>query len=325
MTSSADSGDGSLRAAIESANAAARPLFPEEDARSRAQRALTIELALAADQAIVLSRALPEIEGPGTLLDGGGATIRQAGDCRRADGRRGCDGIVVVGPGITVRRLRIAGFLLDGVSVRGGSARDAFIEDVHAIDNRDDGIGVSAAAGPVRIERCLLMGNGFRTKGKGILVFDDSRATIRDSVAVANRDGISVTRRAQARLEGVWIVASFDKGLGVSGGAVRGSDNRIIANGDGAGFFERPPNADGLRVGLAGSADLTSTRIEGNGDAGVVVLDTSSVVLRGGTVRANHGRALVRARTATVHAEGVATAVGVRRRAAPVTLPDGAR
>ncbi len=326
VTSNQDSGAGSLRTAIEQANAATRPLHPGESLRSRAGRAVTIELALASDQVLLVTRALPDIEGPGTVLDGGDATIRQATDCRRAGGRAGCDGIVVAGPGITVRRLRVAGFLLDGVSVRGSSASEVRIEDVHAIDNRDDGIGVSAGAGPVLIERCLLMGNGYRTKGKGVLVFDDARATIRDSVAVANRDGISVTRRADAQLEGVWIVASFDKGLGVSGGAVRGSDNRIIANGDGVGFRERPPNADGLRVGLAGSVDLTATRIEGNGDAGVVVLDSSAVVLRGGAVLANRGRALVRAAAATLHAEGVATALdGKASAVATLTPPDGAR
>ncbi len=334
VTLSEDSGQGSLRAAIEEANAAAVASYPEESEQLRARRAVTIQMAIPAGHVLVQERALPDIEGPGTVLDGGGATIRQAQDCRRADGRKGCDGIVVAGPGITVRALRIVGFMFDGVSVRGAAARDVRIEDVHAIDNLDDGIGVSSAAGPVVIERCLLMGNGYRTKGKGVLVFDDSRAVIRDSVAVANRDGISITRRAQAELERVWIVGSFDKGLGVSGGVLRGKDNRIIANGDGFGFSEKPPNGDGLRVGLGGSAELSSTRIEGNGDAGVVVLDTSSVVLHGGSVSAGHGgRALVCGRDASLRTEDVTVLSGrdsdggvtKARRRKPLTAPADSR
>lgn len=303
VTSSRDSGEGSLRDAIEKANAMA--VSPGAVAAPAAVAEPTrIEMALPAGHVLVVETALPDLTAPGTVLDGGNATIRQADDCVRAGGRKGCDGIVVSGPGITVRRLRIAGFYLDGVSVRGRDTKDVHIEDVHAIDNLDDGIGLSAGAGPVTIERCLLMGNGFRSKGKGVLVFDGSRAAIRDTVAVANRDGISVTRRAGARLDGVWIVGSFDKGLGVSGGRVSGKGDYVIANGDGVGFEERPPNADGLRVGLAGKAELSSTRIEGNGDAGVIALESSSIVLHGGSVGANRGFGIVCDHDATVRADG---------------------
>jgi len=325
VTSNDDSGEGSLRAAIEQANAATRPSFPGESLQRRAARGAIIEVVFAADRVLLVARALPDLEGPGIVLDGGGATIRQAKDCVRERGRMGCDGIVVAGPGITVRNLRIAGFVFDGVAVRGRDARDVRIQDVHAIDNLDDGIGVSAGAGPVLIEHCLLMGNGYRTKGKGVLVFDDATATIRDSVAVANRDGVSVTRRSRAELEDVWIVGSFDKGLGVSGGAVRGRGNRLIANGDGVGFEQKPPNADGLRVGLAGTAELSSTRIEGNGDSGVVALDSSSVVLRDATIGANRGRGIVCGSDAEVSVDGASVRAGARKIRAAAGVKPAAR
>ena len=293
VTSNADSGKGSLRAAIEEANAAA----------SSSGETTQIDVAIG-NRVLVAASALPDLIAPGTVLDGGDATIRQGQGCLRPGGRKGCDGIAVSGPNITVRRLRIAGFDFDGVSVRGHDARDVRVEDVHAIDNLDDGIGISAGAGPVVIERCLLMGNGYRTKGKGVLVFDDSRATITNSVAVGNRDGISITRRAGAKLEDVWIVGSFDKGLGVSGGRVSGKGVRIIANGDGIGFDEKPPNADGLRVGLTGKAELSAARIEGNGDAGVIALESSSIVLHGSTIRANRGFGIVCDADARVRADG---------------------
>jgi len=283
VTSPADSGPGTLRAAIEAAN----------DAPGS-----TIHVALGEQGLIVVGRALPPLKAAGIRLDGGGVTLREGDGCSREGGRNGCDGIVVTGESISVSHLRVAGFTFDGVTVLGADASDVRITHVEAIDNLDDGIGVSEGAGPVTIERCLLMGNGFRTKGKGLLVFATSTATLRDSDVIGNRDGITVTQGSKAVIERVIVAGSFDKGLGVSGASLRARSVQVVASGRNAEVEEDVPNGDGLRVGLAGSAELSDCRIAGSEDAGVVVLDTSTATLRDCVVEANRGRETMVAATA---------------------------
>lgn len=274
VSSLGDSGEGTLRAAIEAANAAPGTI---------------VEVALGANSEILVRSALPALTGRGTRLAGGGVTLREVEGCRRPGGLKGCAGIVVAAPDVLLRDLRIVGFTFDGVSVLGPDTANVRIERVEAIDNLDDGVGVSNRAGPVFIEHCLLMGNGFRTKGKGLLVFDDSTATLRDSIVIANRDGVTVTRGSRAMLERVIVAASYDKGVGVSAATLTGDALQVLGNGYDADGTEASPNGDGLRVGLGGSADLTSSRIAGSGDGGVVLLDTSAVSLRGCVVEANRG------------------------------------
>lgn len=275
VTSASDAGPDTLRQAIHAANR---------------QPGSSIEIALGSEALILVERALPALEARGTVLEGGGATLREASGCERPRNRNGCDGLVVEGPDIVVRNLRVAGFLLDGISVHGRAATNVHIERVEAVDNLDDGIGVSGGAGPVEVDQCLLMGNGFRTKGKGLLVFDASQATLRDSVVIANRDGVTVTRDSKTDLERVIVAGSYDKGVGVSGAALTGHDVQVLANGLDADAVAAP-NGDGVRVGLGGKVDLERSRIAGNGDLGIVVLDTARVRLRDCVVEANHGGA----------------------------------
>lgn len=273
VTNGDDEGPGSLRAAIERANA---------------EPGSTVVLELDEPREILLRRQLPVITAEGTVLDGRGATLRQADGCVRPGGKDGCDGVVVGGRDVTVKDLRVVGFTFDGVAARGKGAVDVTITGVHAVDNLDDGVGVSDEAGPVLVEDCVLMGNGFRTKGKGLLVFDRANVTMRRCTVVANRDGVTVTKGARLVVEDSWIVGNWDKGLGVSAASVKGSDVRLLANGRLTGA-DKAPNGDGLRVGLKGGAELEDCTVSGNGDTGVVVLDTSSVVLRGCTVANNRG------------------------------------
>ena len=264
VTSGLDDGPGSLREAILEANEAPGS---------------TIEVELGDSGLIVLGRSLPPLTGADTTLNGGGVTLREGEGCERPGRKKGCDGLVVAGPRVTVRDIDVAGFTFDGVAVRGADASDVHIEDVSAIDNLDDGIGVSEGARGVRIERCLLMGNGHRTKGKGLLVFSEAEATLSASLVIGNRDGVTVTRGSSADLEDVFVVGNFDKGVGLSAGTVVGRRLSISANGLGDTGHGRAPNGDGLRVGLAGEARLEDSRIAANGDTGVVVLDTSRVHL----------------------------------------------
>ncbi|HYC55007.1 MAG TPA: right-handed parallel beta-helix repeat-containing protein [Candidatus Binatia bacterium] len=291
VTSAADAGQATLRDAIEQANAS--------------DDAATIQIRIGADEVIEVASALPEIAAEGTVLDGGGATLREGPGCSRSGGKEGCDGIVVTGPRVTVRNLTSAGFTFDGVSVRGARASHVRVHDVVAVDNLDDGIGVSDAAGPVLVERCLLMGNGFRTKGKGLLVFDNSEATLRDSLVVANRDGVTVTKNSDVRIERSIIVGSFDKGLGAGDAGITGTDVLIAANGTGDEFEAEVPNGDGLRLSLRSKAKLTNARIDGNGDSGVVAIDGSRVELSGGSIAGNGGHGVLAGRDAVVRASGV--------------------
>lgn len=273
VDSAADSGPGSLRHAIRQANSAPGS---------------TITVELGEREQIVVESALPAIVADGIRLDGRGVTLREAVGCRRAGGKAGCDGLVVSASGVIIRNLRVAGFTFDGVAVRGSAAREVRLERIDAVDNLDDGVGVSNGAGPVLVEHSLLMGNGYRTKGKGLLVFDAADATLRDSLVLANRDGVTVSKDAKATLERVVIAGNWDKGLGIAGASAGGNQVDILANGRDEG--PAAPNRDGLRVGLGGVVSLGDCRIAGNGDGGVVVLDDSNVTLERCIVEANRGR-----------------------------------
>jgi len=205
---------------------------------------------------------------------------------------------------IAVRDLRATGFLFDGISVR-GAATDVTIENCRMYDNLDDGIGVSSGATKVLVTRCVLERNGFRTKGKGVLVFDYAHAILRDNTIRLNRDGVTVTRGGRAELYGNRIVDNYDKGLGVTGAEVSGADNLIQGNGVEA---ERgpAPNADGLRVSADSKVTLRDTDIIGNGDAGVVAMGLSRVELVGGTVSDNAGVGVNVRDSAVVELHGVA-------------------
>ncbi len=274
VTSAEEQGPGSLRAAIVQANAL--------------DRSARIVSRLPAGSRVKVTAQLPPLKGYGTEFDARGLTV-VGGTCTRPDGRSGCDGLVVSGPRIVVRGLRAERFMFDGIAVRGAEADDVLIEQCQARGNLDDGIGISAQAGVVTVRGCVLEGNGFRTKGKGILVFDRADARLIDNTIRGNRDGVTVSRKARARLEGNRIVENYDKGLGVAGAYVTGRGNRIEKNGRPGTDGEKPPNGDGLRVTLGSRVLLEQTHIRENGDAGVVVLDDSTVSLAGAEIEENGG------------------------------------
>jgi len=273
VTSKLASGPGSLREAIEVAN--------------ESTKAARIVSDLDDGAVVYVFREMPAVTGFGTELDLTGLTLK-GGSCRRADGRKGCSGLVIAGPRVRVRGLSATGFLFDGISVRGG-ALDVRIEECHAHGNQDDGVGISGGATGVVVESCLLENNGFRTKGKGILVFDYSEAVLRDNTVRSNRDGVTVSRGARARLTGNRIVDNFDKGFGVIGAEASGSGNIIARNGLTGPEGKGGPNADGVRVTADSTLELTDTTITDNGDVGLVVTGMSSVSLTGGRIGSNRG------------------------------------
>jgi hypothetical protein len=277
VTSPAESGPGSLRDAIERANDAEEPV--------------RIVSGLPGAASVGITRELPALSGDEIEIDARGLKL-VGGSCVRSDGRRGCSGLVVTGSGIAIRNLDVGGFLFDGISVRSDSANDVVISESYLHGNQDDGIGVSNGAQGIRITDCLIEGNGFRTKGKGVLVFDSATATLKDNVIRGNRDGVTISKNAQADLIGNLILRNYDKGLGVSGASLSGRGNEIRGNGLPDPARPAVPNGDGLRVGLTSSVRLVATRIVGNGDAAVVVMNDSVVELSDATLAGNGGPAV---------------------------------
>jgi hypothetical protein len=263
VTNAADVGTGSLRSVLIEAN--------------EAESLVRIEVQLDPGTVIEVLSALPPLRAPGAVLEGGGAILRSSEDCERPDGRFGCDGLVLRGPNITVRNLVAQNFLFDGFAVRGSAARGTTIRGCASMNNSDDGFGVSEGAQAIVIRDCVSIDNGFRTKGKGILVFDDSNATLIGNVLIGNRDGLTISRRARAEVRDTAVIGSFDKGVGVAGAELIGSDNLIAANG--LSDDDSAPNADGLRATLGSRVRLVNTEISASGDTGVIALQGSEIEL----------------------------------------------
>ena len=290
ITSTFGSGPGSVRDAIERANISA--------AIKR------IDTRLPPGTVVYVFRQLPALRAAAVQFDGGGLTLNGA-TCLRPDGRPGCDGLIVTGPDVVVRNLRTTRFTFDGIAVRGPDAKRVRIERCDAFRNADDGIGISAGAADVVVKDCTLESNGYRTKGKGILVFEYATAELVGNTIRYNRDGVTISRRARARLVGNTIADNYDKGLGITGGEATGSRNLIARNGLPAPGAQPAPNRDGLRVTLDSTVALEDTLILDNGDAGVVALGTSTLRLERGRIAGNGGIGLDAREKATVDLRAV--------------------
>jgi len=302
-------GERSIGAAIEAANASARPT--------------RIVSRLAPGTVVDVPRELPALAGHDVTLDAAGLVLRGV-DCVRRDGRRGCSGLVVTGERIAINDIAATGFLFDGISVRG--AREVTIRGGRFFANSDDGIGISYAASEVTVESCLLESNGFRTKGKGILVFDRSRAVLRDNRIVGNRDGVTVSKRSHAVLERNDILDSYDKGFGVAGASAEGAANRIIRSGAGTSPLGAAPNADGVRATIDSTVKLNDSTIIGSGDVAVFASGTSRVELTGLVLGGNGGGEVRVADDAVVVMDGreIRAKPAVTAPVAPKSGPRGA-
>ena len=119
VTSTLSSGPDSIRHAIEKANLSKVPV--------------KIVFALQPETTVYVFRQLPSIRAYGIEVVGNGVILK-GGDCMRSGDREGCDGLVVVASGVTVRGLASDGFLFDGFSVR-GRARDVTLR-MRALDRK---------------------------------------------------------------------------------------------------------------------------------------------------------------------------------------------
>jgi hypothetical protein len=307
ITSADAQAAGGILAAIEAANAAGVPTH--------------IISKLDPGTEVEITTALPSLRAADSIFDANGLRLR-GGACTRADGRKGCDGFLVGGPNIRINDLQARNFTFDGIAVRGRAAVGVHISDCHCFDNLDDGVGVSAFATAVVVERCILEGNGFRTKGKGILVFDYAEAVLRENLVRGNRDGVTISRRATASLVGNKIIGNYDKGFGVAGAAANGRDNVISENGLGMEGRDRPPNGDGVRITLDSRVSLTDSVITNNGDSGVVVINTARFLMTRGRIEGNGGTGLQAADQALVELHQVPVSANGR---AQVAMSDEGR
>ena len=292
------SGEGSIRAAIEAANAATHPT--------------RIVSRLAPGTVVYVFRELPALAGRDVSVEAAGLVLR-GDDCVRLDGRPGCSGLVVTGERIGVNDLAVTGFLFDGVSVRG--AREVAIRGGRFFANLDDGIGISEAASGVTVESCVIEANGFRTKGKGVLVFDRSRAVLRENRIVGNRDGVTVSSRSHAVLDRNEILDSYDKGFGVAGASAEVTGTRIIGSGGGTSPLGAAPNADGVRITIDSTVTLADSVISGSGDVAVFASGQSRVELVRSTLAGNRGGEV------RVADDAVVTVDGREIRAKPAPAP----
>jgi hypothetical protein len=274
ITSAEPDAPGGIRAAIEAANATVVPV--------------RILSRLPPGTQSRLAHELPPLAGREIDLHARGLVLSEdAEGCVRPDGRKGCSGLVVTGEKIVVRELAATGFLFDGISVRG--AKSVRILDGHFYRNLDDGIGVSDRATDIEIAGCLLEGNGFRSKGKGVLVFDHSHAVLRSNRIVRNRDGVTVSKRSHAVLDGNEILDSYDKGFGVTGASATAHEDRIVGSGAGRTPEGAGPNADGVRASLDASIELDAVVVTESGDAGVVAAGDSRIRVVDSTIARNGG------------------------------------
>lgn len=287
VTAADSDAPGGIRAAIAAANAATEAAW--------------ITSRLPRGTAVLLSRELPALAGRDIELDGRGLVLTDDG-CVRADGRRGCSGLVVTGERVVVRDVSATGFRFDGISVRG--ARGARILDSQLYRNLDDGIGISDAATDVEIADCVSEENGFRSKGKGVLIFDHSHAVLRENRIVGNRDGVTVSKRSHALLEDNEIADSYDKGLGVTGASAEAHGDRIVGSGAGRSRHGPGPNADGVRVTLDSRVSLERVTVTESGDRGVIATGDSRVTIEAGTIARNRGGDLVVAERASLTVDG---------------------
>ena len=185
VTSAADRGAGTLRAAIEAVNAG--------EARYIAFDGLASGDA-AAQGVITLESALPALERDGAVLDGAGW---------RLDARNAAVGLIIAGAGATLAGIEVVGASDAGVVVSGAGAR---LVGVRAERN---GRGVVIGAAGASLEGVVAAGN----RGPGVVAAAGGSGRIRGSWIGLERDG-----RANGNA-GAGVLVEAGAGLVVVGAA----------------------------------------------------------------------------------------------------------
>ncbi len=260
VSSLADAGPGSLRQAIEEANAGGGDavvsftiggvIMPAGELPVLVANSVTIDAASAPD--------------PGIVVDGGGLVS---------------NGLLVEGSDVCVRGLTFQNFVQDGLRIRGENAQGIRVEEVISLDNGDDGLQVSEGA------TATLVANSSRGNGnKGLLVFAGGSVVADNNSFMGNGDGVTVSNGSLAVLLNNFIIDNDDNGIGlVSESQAEIRDNVIVNNG------LVGPNSEGIRMTKSSEAEIVGNEIRGNGDKGVVVMGKSNADIVGNQVRGNVG------------------------------------
>lgn len=259
VTTTAHSGDGSLRSALQAAGAAAKPLLIQFAPQAFPPGgAATIDLEF----------ALPALDSDDVTIDGT--------DPDGAIGNRVVDGggMRVPPQGIPVLVIHGARNRVTGLRLRNAGVGD---RDVLSIS----GAGADANL----IDRCIIegavSGDGIGVDGGAGTGFDDTVNVIRDCEITGAADkGVKVTTDAHARVEHCWVHDNANGGIQATlGGHVQAWYNLVERN--------RGSSAqNGLSVqGSSGDAALSELETRGNisrgnGANGVSVRARSQAVLR---------------------------------------------
>ncbi len=265
VTSAADSGEGTLRWAIEGAN------------DSRVDDAIRFDGAMT----IRPRSGLPALRGEGIAIIGSdGEHSADVAPRVWLDGSRAGDaaGLELVAAGGMVRGLGIVGFQRYGVGVIGVEASGARIignwiglrQDGAVSPNRLSGVAVLAGASGARIAQNRIGGNSVASRtGHGIVVggggstgaeiVDNVIGIAADGASAANDDGILIVDSAQATIRENTIGNSK-----VAGIELRGTRHAINVNGNRVGLRRdggQAPNDVGVFVGPGSSgARIGGTR-----------------------------------------------------------------
>ena len=178
------------------------------------------------------------------------------------------DGIIVNTVGsLYVENCVINGF--NNIGLQFGAAGKLFVKDSIVRNNGNHGIQVGAGTAIAHVDHCRLEGNGFvSTFGAGIVINDNAKGMVRDSVASGNEVGfnavtLGASTAAELNLESCVAAgnafAGFEAGgnPATAGGVIRASNSTSSDNLNGISTF------NGGQV-----LSRTNNTVEGNGTNG---------------------------------------------------------
>jgi parallel beta-helix repeat protein len=281
VTTTADSGTGSLRAAIGAANTDGVPTTITFD---------PLVFPAAAPATIFLLSPLPPLTGAGDTIDGGSGVILDGGCSLLPNGTLTCPiptgvGLRVRETNITVRSVQIQYFPSDGIRV--DTEGLSLIDGNTLIGNGSHGIRVSGGTGPDKRVDATVTNNTITDSARaGILVSGNLNSTPGDpgfNRVRALVDG-NVVKRSRATLNDIPNFGG--DGIDIVGGLGTGSNNSVtatVSNNDV--FLNRDDGIVAVGCGLLASGSqntvnvtIINNRVKDNGFNPELVTNTGIVV-----------------------------------------------
>ncbi|HUI48356.1 MAG TPA: hypothetical protein VL119_06650, partial [Acidimicrobiia bacterium] len=265
VTSTADSGPGTLRAAIDRADA------------ERLATRITFRLH---HGAVIIPRAdLPAIQAPVTIDGGSAVTLRGLGSGT---------GLVVASDNVVVRGLALSGF---GIGVELRNANHAIVAGNTIVGNRHDGVRIVGRSNDDTI--------GGAAAGEGNTVADNGAV----GVAIdgpSQRDVAALLKNHTGTIDLQSLVAAIPSRNRIVGNVIGASGGRAPHAGNrGAGVA-----VEGANDTTVGATDPGSgNTITMNGGAGVSITRASRTVVRGNSIFADGGGTVVRPDVSSVKSD----------------------